>query len=319
MDNKKIKSGIEDIKKINMTSEEKSRIFNNIVSQNPVPSIWASYFLFIKENRFARYAIVAFLIIFGGGGMVSASEESLPNNFLYPVKVQIVEPIKSAMKKTPEEKAQYQSDLVAERLFEAETLASEGKLSKSNEKKISKLLEEHTEEFDQALKNMNSFESADYVQEVVTNFHVEMDAHAKVLEVMTKNHSENEVVKTARINAEKIKINNDLKEEHDSNSDKYRKKKNDVKSMIDSTSIELENIKKDKKVENEIINNTIKNINEAKEKLNEAEKNEIVEENEPEKKAYKALMESESSVREAGIMLNAGLKFKDKINKSKKD
>lgn len=312
MNNKKIQSGIEDIKKIKMTNEEKSKVFNNIINQNPVPSIWSNYFFFIKESRFARFAVVAFFIIFTSGGIVSASEESLPSSFLYPLKVQVVEPIKSAMKKTPEEKAQYQSDLATERLIEAETLASKGKLSKPNEKKIASLLNDHTKAFNQALTEMNQVESADYVQEAVTNFHAEMGAHAEVLDVITNGSEdkENEVSKVARQNGEKIKSN--LKESHDSKSDKYRKKKEDIKLIIDSTSTELNDVIEDKEVEEKIIHKTNKTLEKAKEYLNKAEQIENEEENSNSNDAYSALLESESSAKEAGIFLKTGIKFQSK-------
>ena len=77
-------------------------------------------------------------------GVVFASQESLPNSIFYPLKVNIVEPIRGALTFSHKNKAKYEINLATERLVEAETLAGQGKLDKINEKKLNNLLNKHT-------------------------------------------------------------------------------------------------------------------------------------------------------------------------------
>lgn len=76
MENDKLKNGINELHDIRMTSDEKRRIFENIV---PIPSApvavkspWSfSYFnLLIERNHLVTYVIFFFLIFITGGGVV---------------------------------------------------------------------------------------------------------------------------------------------------------------------------------------------------------------------------------------------------------
>jgi len=327
MEDKKIQNGIKEIRKIKMTDAEKGRVLNNILNnhivktQNSVHSPWFthSFMLKIHKNQLVYYMIIPLIVVLTSTGVVFASEESLPDGILYPIKVNIVEPVIGVFNLSQESKAQYESSLATKRLVEAETLASQGKLDTVKEKKINNLLEKHTSALNNAISKIKQDNSSEQVDEIVTNFNARMNAHAKVLDIITyenKNNKDqiaqkvfnNSISKNARSNANKIK---DIRRDNDENvSDKYVKRKKVVDSLITATSTDINNSQDGETALNQtIVDDTNQTINEAKQYLDES----VNKQNKGEsKEAYKALLDSESAVKEADIFLKTRLKFKNK-------
>lgn len=330
MENKKLQIGIEEIHKITMTALEKQQIFESILnstilsSKQSVRSPWFVYSFIsrIQKNHLAYYVFIPLIIIFTSGGIAIASGESLPSSILYPIKVGVIEPVIGALTFSPKARAKYEINLATERLIEAETLVSQGKLDKSIEKKLDGLLDNHTVALSKALNKASQTESIDQVDEIITSFHAGMNAHARILDIISrqdKNKQENQdldvqISKTARINAEGIKSvkkNKENKNKEENNSDKYKQKKNSIESLINRTAINLNNTNSEinkSNVRQAIINNTNKTLDEAKQFLNEAN---IHQEEGNSEDAYSKLLDSESSVKEAGIFLETGLKLEE--------
>lgn len=336
----KLENGIKELKGIMMTPTEKKRIFDNVLnsspvlSKQPIKSPWSIHVFIslISKNRMAYYVIVPMLVILTGGGAVFASQDSLPNSILYPIKVKIVEPIKGAAISKPEARAKYESTLATKRLVEAETLASLGKLDFDNENKINVLLENHTNSFNKALSKVNQVESHEQSDEIVSNFNAEMKAHARVLDIITEKEKrgknidkKNQISETARYNANKIidtlknkEAEDEIQDEDKKDEDlvKYNKKRTSVKYLIDETLNNLDNASGERfSSDRKIIDDTNKTLTEAKIFLEEADKSDKEGDSE---EAYKNLIDSESSVKEANIFLNAGLKFKDQNHENNK-
>lgn len=220
MKNNKLQKGIDEIKNIRMTNTEKKSIFENILkstenTQKPIKSPWFnfSFMVMLHKKQFVYYIILPLIIILSSGGVVFASQESLPNSILYPLKVNIVEPIRGALTFSYKNKAKYEINLATERLVEAETLASQGKLDKINEKKLNNLLDKHTMALDKALSVVKEKEPKEQSDEIITNFSNEMNIHAEALDKIKKHNDENiensnedtQISKQARENVEKIR------------------------------------------------------------------------------------------------------------------
>lgn len=225
MNDKKLKNGIDEVKKIVMTDSEKKHIFDNILNfspkiQKPIKSPWSFYSFISMSHRtqLVYYIIIPLIIILSGGGAVFASQESLPDSILYPLKVKVVEPIEGALIFSPQAKAKHESSLATRRLVEAETLAKQGKLDIREEQKINKLIENHTQALDKALSKINKSNLNEDKDEIVTNFRAEMNAHARVLDIIKKEEENNKrendfqkgngsvpISETARLSADKIK------------------------------------------------------------------------------------------------------------------
>lgn len=202
MKNNKLQIGIEEVRKITMTDIEKEKIFTNILNSSleekkPIRSTWVSYSFFASfyRNNLVYYVVVPLIIILASGGVAFASQNSLPDSILYPVKVNIVEPIRETLSFTPKAKANYESKLASNRLAEAETLARQNKLDSSSEDKINNLLIKHTQALDKAIRKMNHSGFDGVSDKIITNFSEEMNTHANTLESITKEKSKKPEIK----------------------------------------------------------------------------------------------------------------------------
>jgi hypothetical protein len=226
MENNKLKKGIKEIKNIVMTDVEKTHIFENILKiskEKPKAKIspWVtfSFLAMLKNNRLVYYIVIPLIIILSSSGVVFASQSSLPDSILYPLKVNVVEPlIEGALTFSPKNKAKYEVNLATKRLVEAEALAGQGKLDKNNEDKINNLLDKHTVALDQTLKNVKKADMRGQSDKIISNFNLEMNTHAQALNNIknikkNNNEEDNQISQNARINAEKI--NNLFKDKGD--------------------------------------------------------------------------------------------------------
>lgn len=329
MENKKMNNGINEIRKIVMTDAEKKHIYDNILNSPVEPKLikspWFSYsfVLSVNRTRLAYYVIIPLLFIISGGGVVFASQDSLPDSVLYPLKVKVVEPIEGVLKFSAKAKAVHESSLASKRLVEAETLAKENKLDIAKEKEINTLLTKHTEALNSALNKVNN--SKEDTDLITTDFRAEMNAHARVLDILNKdkknikdkegedsNKIEDAIIaNTARVSANRIKNIQD--KQSDNKTEKYKIKKIEVESLIGSADQAI--VSKDlnkKREENPVIEDTKKTIDQARVYLDNAD-NQNKEGNMNE--AYSSLLDSESSVKEAKIFFDASFK----INKNRGD
>ncbi|HNW71737.1 MAG TPA: hypothetical protein PKZ36_03090 [Candidatus Paceibacterota bacterium] len=290
MEEKDLYKGIEEIKSISMTEEEKDKIFEFVLSskaeQKPIVSPWGSYFFvsIVKKNSFAFYAMAVLLVfILGGGGTVYASLNSLPGNSLYPLKVKIIEPLRTTLTFSLEKKAQYESNLAVKRLVEAEILASNNELDSVKEKQINNLLEKHTTALNEAINKVVKDESKEKIHEIATIFQNEMNIHAQILDIVKENNKKEEkkIEKTEEIQIKKEeKIQPEKKEipieKQDQKTEKIEQEaeKIQVETQIpeeiktDTTTEEVTNTEEG---DNEISKNARANAKKIKEALNKKE------------------------------------------------
>lgn len=327
INDKKFNTGIEEIRKVQMTSLEKNQIRESILgvrskSPKPIKSLWMiSSWMSVSHTRrlFSYVAISCLILIIAGREVVFASEVSLPGDTLYPVKVSIIEPINSALKSSSVAKARYESSLATKRMEEAEKLARENKLDESKEKKINDLLEHHTKEIGIALTSVDEDTSSDDVDDIVINFQAGMNAHARVLDIIDsrKSNSEiknNKISEKARDNG--VKVRSALKREKN-NTESYAKRKDKVQSLISSTSVNIESIDgRTSPVRESVITTTNTTLENAKKLLDDANREDQSEDSD---RAYSSLLDSESSAKEADIFLNVGLKLNGDDNNDSRD
>lgn len=353
MEDKKLQNGIEEIRRIKMTASEKMQICESVLNstispkEGPIRSTWFNYSFIsrIKKTHLAYYVIIPLIIILTGGGIAAASEDSLPNSILYPIKVSVVEPVMGALTFSPKARAKYEASLANTRMVEAETLASKGKLDQTTEKKLNTLLDSHTIALNKALDKVGKTESSDQVDEIVTNFHAGMNAHARVLDIINNKTKEKtagvmsatvispdtntdtnnqdgvgqdlgtQISNTARNNADGIKSvakNKEIKNNNrkENNPTLYQQKKASVEALINTMTTNLDNTNNEvgnSSVEQSIIDDTHKTLNEAKQYLDEATQKETEGDGSD---AYSSLLDSESSAKEANIFLNTGMDLK---------
>ncbi len=105
------------------------------VAQNS-PYTWM-----FAPRSFALLSVALLVAI--SSGTAYAAEGSLPGGVLYPVKINVIEPLTVALAPTPAAKAQANATIATTRVQEAETLASDGNLTPAVAAEISTNYNEH--------------------------------------------------------------------------------------------------------------------------------------------------------------------------------
>ena len=311
IEDQNLNKGINEIKSIKMTDIEKSSMFKNItktsIQNNNIYSNLNVLYSFFVQKRSMAYSFL-FILFFSTASLVFASRSSLPGDILYPMKVGFLEPVEGRALVKPEEKVNYQANLAIRRLLEAENLAENGKLDQDKENKIDSLLELHSNKFNSEFNSLIRGSDKEDNIGLITSFNAEMNAHAAIIDII-KGRDESKVSskisEAARQRADNVKnnfdgyIENKYKDENKKiNKEKIQKIVNkirtDVNTIDSGTSFKKQ----------EIIINTHKNLEKADKLLKEFDYEEKKGNN---KGSYKKLIDSESSAKEAGILLNIGL------------
>ena len=107
----------------------------------PTHSIKSPYQWLWAPRSFAVLAIALLVVV--SSGTAFAAEGSLPGAPLYPVKVNVIEPLTVALATTPAAKAQVNANIATTRVQEAQALAAEGNLTPAVAEEISTNYNEH--------------------------------------------------------------------------------------------------------------------------------------------------------------------------------
>lgn len=94
-------------------------------------SVWWKV-LSIPLLRMPVLALSALIIVLGSGALAYASESAVPGDPLYGLKVDVLEPLRERMIRTPQKQAVWQIRKVERRLREAQQLAGRGNLTAQN-------------------------------------------------------------------------------------------------------------------------------------------------------------------------------------------
>ncbi len=175
-----------------MTESEKARIRGSIQSYmlkhpayTPSP-IWSVFFM-----RPAVAGLAGLVILLGSGaGLSFASQESLPNESLYPIKI-LQEDIVSLTKTTPKEKADYGIVRVEKRIQEATVLAKTNKLEPEMKQKIADTIAKHVEEVESQTRVVEKV-SPEIALETTTKLETSLETNVKALEALTSPEEKSE-------------------------------------------------------------------------------------------------------------------------------
>ena len=161
--------------------EEMRRALRFYVAENPArerPRFFHS-FTYMSFRPFAA-ALVLILII--GTGTSYAAQSALPGDVLYPIKTNINEAVEGAFSTSAASQAQWNATLATRRLEEAETLASEGRLSPVAQSEIETQFSAHAADFDNAVATLKKTpEDIATVADVQSDLEASLNAHAAIL------------------------------------------------------------------------------------------------------------------------------------------
>ena len=150
-------------------------------------SLFSRFFsLRIVANRRVFAAFSLMVLVLSSAGISKAAEQSLPGDFLYPVKTQVNEKIKTSLATTTQQKAQVASELTLKRLDEAEVLLEHGKLDEDKKEVITKNLEKHNEEIKKRITELGESKNISTATDLDDQLGWSLEGHAKVLDKLAE-------------------------------------------------------------------------------------------------------------------------------------
>ncbi|MFZ2189600.1 MAG: DUF5667 domain-containing protein [Candidatus Magasanikiibacteriota bacterium] len=194
------------LRQLKLTKEEKEKSLDYILARTGLVRNQANYrhnqekvtFLLLFTNH--KHMIVGLLIaaiLAMGGGTAVAAENTLPGDWLYPVKVSINEEVREALSISPEAKVAWENRRAERRLEEVEKLSSEGKLTTSTSAMLANKFEEFSKKADERLQKLQDAGklTEEQVQNLKANFEVAVKAHDEVLSRIRDREEDREKMK----------------------------------------------------------------------------------------------------------------------------
>ncbi len=133
---------IEHIKSLTLSDAEKTAMRTRLVRYAHHNPVTTPQVFWVK--RLALVAFCAVITVGSSGLLASASQSTLPGNFLYPIK-RSTESVKKISLGSPEKKIAYELSLIEKRFNEANTLSTEKLMTKETEVMISQAIAQHTD------------------------------------------------------------------------------------------------------------------------------------------------------------------------------
>lgn len=296
-----------------MSSAEKQAVFGRIMQKTKSPWTVYSFGTWVQKHRWVSALAVFIIVVVAGNSAVLASQESLPGDTFYPIKVNIVEPIRVALATNTLAKAEIQTQLIQNRLQESETLAARGKLDTKKEQNLNERIEKQVSDLAVSINKVKDA-SPKVAEDISTTLEASINTHDKILDVIAINRGENRSKRTKDVSVTSKMVNPELNDEKEKNKDnEYLKKKESVKSLIKKTTIDVASstMATSSILQETIMDNAQANLDHAKEKLREAEDHD---KNGDADEAYSALIDSERSTKEAALFIKA----KERLEKESK-
>ena len=170
-------------------------------------SVWESLWRRINPVYIATPLIIASL----GAGVVYGAENSLPGDFLYPVKTSVIEKMQSSLAVNRKDKAALHAKFAIKRLEEIEEVSKKRVLTDEQIQQMNAHFDENQKELDDDLKDLKNAHEDDAATELSTNFSTKLDQHRKIFNVI-KMHEVREQIKLEKQKMlEEIKIEQESK------------------------------------------------------------------------------------------------------------
>lgn len=186
-----LKKALQQIKNVRMGKEEKEKMLMRIYTKNPVPVFrnreysWHAFSVWTRQYGWVTTLSLLMVFTMTGRGMAKAAYHALPGDALYSFKVNIVEPLKGNLLASLPERANYQIELIMDRLNETELLASDGRLEALGREQILSLIGQHMDQLAIDLGLGHDKNSEVVAEAIKVNFKNELHTKVKILEAIS--------------------------------------------------------------------------------------------------------------------------------------
>jgi tetratricopeptide (TPR) repeat protein len=175
---------IEEAKRVSLEKEEKDEIRNFLLSviKASGPRLKGQDSLFLFRFLFKPVPLVILFALIFSGGVSFASESALPGDFLYPVKINFVEEVRSAFTFSTEAKADFEARRLNKRIEEAEKLSVENRLNSKAKDQIQSSFERSSERVGRKVKKLETDGDFEASAKVNSEFEASLKAHDNILD-----------------------------------------------------------------------------------------------------------------------------------------
>jgi hypothetical protein len=335
MNDNDLKKGIENLKSIRLSRIEKRRMLRRVFGASNSPAFLPhpiQFFgnMFVFHRGLAIATVIVLITTLSGTSALYASENTVPGDVLYPVKVNVVEPIQTALITNPQDKARFETEKAVRRLEEAVILVHRNEFSEDRRVEIETRFKKHTDAVNSIVSVMSA--TSTEAVDIETEFEAKVVANTRIIKKVSEKLKREE-----KSQAEKFE-----KQLVESVPKDFGKRKKDWKDATNTTpsfddsvrSVQMTIDKSEKKIRNinsnrsnkktktdsvinEIQKDSEKVLEDAKKYLREAESKKSTGD---ERRAREILDDSDKRVHEADASIQSGLKLElDFRNKSGRD
>lgn len=146
----------------------------------------------IADGRQRWVGVLASLLIavFVGGGVSFASENSLPGDLLYPVKVRVNEEVRAALTVSAEAKADWEARRAERRLEEAAELSSKGEFSVEKREKVESNFKRHVEKVRARIAELETKADLKAAADLSAKMEISLRVHEAILQNFMSSESD---------------------------------------------------------------------------------------------------------------------------------
>lgn len=166
-----------------------------------IPSNFLTYF---KSMMLKPLPITLSALLLLGGGTAFGAEQALPNQVLYPVKIQVNERVRAALTPTVKARAKWETRVAERRLEEAEKLASQNELNAEVKTQVESNFDEQAKLVQEKIMALKASGDIEAAVQLSNQFQASLEAHEAIL---TKLDSEQSDKQAVDLLLEKVKLN----------------------------------------------------------------------------------------------------------------
>ncbi|MEK7641322.1 MAG: DUF5667 domain-containing protein [Patescibacteria group bacterium] len=211
---------IKKAKAVRMKPEEKSEIRARLYAvarggevQSEKFKVKSWGFSFLKPMPIFASLMIALL---AGGGVSFASENSLPGDLLYPIKVNVNEEVRARLAVSTEAKASWDTELADRRLIEVEQLSDRGKLTEERQSAIVQKFEEHADHAQERLVKLSLKSDTKAAAKISAKIESVIKKHGKILAKIGNAKSEMAPVTLAAKADAAVEVHNEKRSDQES-------------------------------------------------------------------------------------------------------